>query len=143
MRLLTPSSIPCLLLGLVCKALDLLLVSGDTFFRSGEKARFVRSAGIRGLSAGLCELSPVGMGRVAEPFREVKELVFCAVITDDPEAELGREFWRGRTGFCNVEVITITVGRFRNHAVPADRVRELFPDACPNCKDGMQFNTQE
>ena len=80
------------------------------------------------------------MGRVAEPLRE---LGLCTVTAEDPEAELGLEFWRGMTGFCNVEVITIIVGRFGNHAVALGRFRELFPDALSTCKESIQYDAQK
>ncbi len=113
LRLLTPSSPPCLLPGRVYKALDLLFCSGDFFLTSGENDRFVRSLGTTGtLLVAPCDLRPVGTGRGAEPFREVNEFAPGTVVTDDPEAEFGREFWCEITGFCSVEVITIIVGRF-------------------------------
>ncbi len=61
--------------------------------------------------------------------RAVNELARFTVIADDPEAEFGREFGCGMTGFCKDEVITIMVGPFGNHAAPAGRLRELFPNA--------------
>lgn len=140
MRLLTPSSTPCLPPNPGGKALDLLFVSGDIPFKSGEKPRLLRSAGIKGLSAGFSGLNPIGIGCVAEPFRELGR---CTVTAEEPEAEFGLEFWRGMTGSCSVEVITRTVGRFGNHAATLGRLRELFPDAFSTCGDGMQYGAQK
>lgn len=113
LRLLTLSSPPCLLPDPVYKALDRLFCSGDLFLTSGESDRCVKSGVfIVDLLVAPGGRRPVGTGLGVEPFLEVNELALCTVVADDPEAEFGREFWYGMTGFCSVEVITIMVRRF-------------------------------
>ncbi len=92
------------------------------------------------MSAEFGGLRPVGMGRAAE---SLAELGRCTVTADEPEAEFGRDVWRGMTGLCSVEVITRTVGRVGNHAAALRRLREPFPDALSTCNDSMQYGAQE
>ena len=78
-----PSRSPLPLSGLVCRALDRLLLA------SGVNVRRERSVGIVFASVGLCDLRPDTGG--CGPCREVKDEARCTVTIEEDDAEFGRE----------------------------------------------------
>lgn len=113
-------------------------MSGEIRKGSGERARFERSVGIRGFSNGLCDLSPVMIGPVPVPFRELKEDARWTVTIDDDEAELGLEFCRWcKGGLTRVDAISIPADScFMGHAMRVGcldgslPVARIIPNAC-------------